>query len=381
MHTTLLALALAQATSPAASIADKPDAVISQKLRMPNRYHIRIRGETRAPDAPPPLSKVASISLHIWRDGDRFRVDAFDQSSTPPEPNRITGSRHVTCEGCERDGYGITTTVMPGTPPNPIMVQFHKLGSWNFDYACTHFDWRFLGISNHSQCAYSQLKLAEDFRAYFKQSGLTVSADRRGDAPCLKAAKHAEHYDQAVWLSERDDFNPVFFEEIIRGDGKPSVRTTEIQWQKTAGGHLYPKVVRHVSTLIYLGTTKYESESFTHITHADFDSPIDPAVFTLAGLGLNENQAIGFPELKDRPDLPLWRNGRVDTSYTSQDMSRDVWKGIAGSTPSASAAYNSLPPAYPTESNWPLIVSAVAAAFALAATAYAFAIRRRRAAA
>ena len=54
---------------------------------------------------------------------------------------------------------------------------------------------------------------------------------------------------------------------------------------------------------------KVESEETITVLVADFDTPIDPTVFTLAGLNLNDGQRIAYPDVPAE-DQPVWRNGK-----------------------------------------------------------------------
>lgn len=365
------------ALSPTSSVETAPSAdtaagVIAQKLRMKNRYTLRLRIEARTPTAPPPFESASSSTLHLWRDGNKFRVDYFDAQYTPQRLGHDSRSRRVTCENCERAGYGITTTILPDSPTVQPMVEFHRLGTRNFDVYCTHFDWRYFGLGNDRPCGYKHLQIGVEFPKFFKQAGVVTKTENRGDIPCLVAAVKTAKYDQSVWLSEREGFNPVYFEEVMRFDNVPDVRATKITWQQTAGGHYYPRTVKH-NTIISVNSGKHASEEVITVTHADFDSPIDPAVFTLAGFGLNDNQAIGLPGLEHR-DHPLWRNGKVDYSYTVRNQMEES----SNSRPIEGG--QSLPAAYPSQGNIALVVSIVAAVLAVATAVAAIVIRRRRAA-
>lgn len=365
----LALLALAPAAPDSPSLADRAAAIVAQKAKMPNRYALKIRVESRVPNAPPPLESEWSSTLQIWRDGKKVRVDHFDARYTPPRPNHDPRDRHISCEDCERDGYGIVTTVVPGTPPTHHMVEFKRLGTWNFDYYCTGFDWRYFGLSNDGLCDYPGLHIATDFPKFFGLPAIVTRLDNRGVLPCLVASRKValNNVEWSVWLSERDGLNPVFFENKFEVMAKPESRTTELSWQQTAGGHLFPKRVKH-NTMISTNGSKYPLEEVVTITHADFDSPIDPAVFTVAGFGLNENQVIGYPEL-DHQKQPRWRNGQVDYSETAGKQTLVAVN--AGAAPPAAAPY-------PTENNLSLIVGTVAGALAIGTAIIALVIRRNR---
>jgi len=355
------------------SLADRAATVVAQKARMPNRYTLKLRVEGRVPNAPPQTESAWSSTLHVWRDGKKFRVDHFDALYTPPRPKEDPRDRHISCENCEREGYGLVTKVLPGSPPALHVVEFHRIGTWNFDGYCAGFDWRYFGLSNASTCMYQRAHVAADFPKFFGLPEVVITAGNRGGLPCLVASRKVPLNNTAwsVWLSEHDEFNPVFFEEKFDVEEVPESRTTEISWQRTAGGHFFPKRVKH-NSMITRGGTKCASEEVVTVTHADFDSPIDPAVFTVAGLGLNENQAIGFPNLESK-DLPLWRNGRIDYEYTVEKRMVE----LAGGKPAVLAA-QAAPAAYPSQVSVTLVVGIVAAVLAVGTGVAAVVVRRRR---
>ncbi len=354
---------------------DKAEAVVAQKSRMPNRYQLKLRVESRTPNAPPPLESSWDSTLHIWRDGNKLRVDHLDAHYTPPRPNHDSHDRRITCENCEREGYGIVTTVVRGAPPTLHAVEFVRLGTRNLDGYCTFFDWRYFGLSNDRMCGYSRLHIGTDFPGFFGRPEVQTRNENRDGVPCLVAtmSRKPANLQQSVWLSERDGFHPIFFEDKFEVEGKPESRTAEVSWQLTPGGHRYPKTMKHDTTISFNGA-KYRSEEVVTVTQADFDSAIDPAVFTLAGFGLNENQAIRLPDLEPSK-LPLWRNGKVDESYTLDQYTADLL-----GPPSAVADSPKTVASYPAQSNSTLVVSFAAALLATVTAVLAVVIRRRRAA-
>ena len=361
---------------PDATQLDKQAAsVIVQKSKMSNRYCLRLRIEDRTPTATPPVETAWGSSLNIWRDGDKFRVDHFDAQYTPKRTEEVAGNRRITCENCERPGFGIITAVLPGSPPILNQVSFHRLGSFNFDLYCTHFDWRFLGLNNSRLCHYPQLHVAVSFPSFFRTAGLVMRTDSRNGVPCSVAEVKAAINDRAVWLSARDGDNPVYFEEVIRVGTVPEVRSTQIAWQQTAGGHWYPKTIKH-NTVVSFNNGKHATEEVITIAHADFDSPIDPAVFTLAGLELNEYQPIGFPGVKYE-DQPVWRQGKADETYTVRDRMKDSAKNSGANSRTSEVEPLGKAP-YPSGSSTTLVIGIVAACLAIATAVLAIVIRLRR---
>ena len=54
---------------------------------------------------------------------------------------------------------------------------------------------------------------------------------------------------------------------------------------------------------------KFQSDETINVIDADFHSPINPVVFTLAGLNLNDGQLIAYPDVP-AADRPRWRNAK-----------------------------------------------------------------------
>ncbi len=365
----LALLTLVPAAPDSPSVTDRATAVVMQKAKMPNRYMLKFRAEARMPTPPPPHELEWSANFYLWRDGNKLRVDQFDSQSTPPRQNQDPRNRQIACQNCEREGYGIMTTVLPGSPFAQHLVEFHRFGSFVTEVYCTAFDWRYLGLSNADTCQYKRLHSATNFTSFFGLPGIDIKSKKRDGLSCLVASRKValNNTEWSVWLSESDDFNPVFFEEKGEVQGALESRTTEISWQQTAGGHRFPKMIKH-NTIVSIGTTKTPSEQVVTITHADFDSPIDPAVFTVASFGLNENQVIGYPELEFK-DQPRWKNGQVDYSETAGKQKSSGGNPAAG--PSAAAPY-------PTQSNYTLVIGIIAAVLAVGTAVAALVIRRRR---
>ena len=266
--------------------------------------------------------------------------------------------------------------MLPGQPTTTHAVSFHQIGKWNADPYCTSFDWRYLGLANASLCLYDQLKSRVAFPAFIREKGVQSRQASRGGLPCIIADLKREKYDTSVWLSSQFGNNPVYFEQTIRLDDGPQVTTTEVTWQETKGGVLYPKTVKNKS-VIRTSSGRHNSEEVITVLHADFESPVDPLIYTIPGFGLNENQAIGFPEIKS-DDHPLWRNGKIDYEYTSKKRFLDEYRKSHSSASSGTPPPEPPTNEYPTESNSLWIVSIVTGSLsALLATA-AMVIRWRR---
>ncbi len=371
----LYAFLVTTAAPGAPSTADRAMAVVAQKAKMPNRYTLKYRVEVAIPTATPPLAKQRNFTVQLWRDGNKFRVDSFDTTQLPADPEDNDRARHLTCENCVKEGYGIATVIKNGPNGPKHTVQFHRMETYNFDLNCAHFDWRFLGLSNDSPCGYKRLKIAEEFPSYFMRNGLTVRNEIRDDQPCLAVSfKDKNMVDgPSVWLSEREEFHPVFFEQKFIVNNVPELRTTKIRWQRLKSGYLYPQSIQHNINVRYgLDPIRHPYQYNMTFLHADFGSPIDPKVYTFAGFGLNENQLVQLPDVKAE-DSPHWRNGNLDYDSTlNKEMAKLADEQSTVEKSRASSAY-------PRQGNTMLIVSIATGVLAIAAT-IAVVIRRRRAA-
>ncbi len=371
----LLALLVSSAAPPdSPSAADRAAALVAYKAKMPNRYTLKYRVESSTPTAIPPSNKQANFTVQLWRDGNKFRVDQFDATRTPAIPGDEDHPRNLSCENCEKEGYWFGTVIKEGPDGPKHTVQFHRMGTWSVDNYGTHFDWRFLGLLNSSHGSYSKFKITEEFETFFRRSGLTVQHEVREEQPCL-VARHLysdKGNGQSVWLSEREEFNPVFFEEKMFVNNLTEFRTTKIRWQKLSSGQLYPQSIQY-NTIVGIGLENVRHPHQYNVTflHADFGSPIDPAVFTFAGFGLNENQVVLLPDMKAE-DCPRWRNGKLDYDHTlNKEMAKLAEEQQAVEKPRASSAYPG------QGGNTMLIVSVATGVLAIAA-AIAVVIRRRR---
>ena len=177
----------------------------------------------------------------------------------------------------------------------------------------------------------------------------------------------------SVWLSEREEFNPVYFEEKMIVNNVPEFRTTKIRWQKLNSGQIYPQSIQYNTKIQYgLDKVRHPQQYNMTMLHADFGSPIGPAVFTFAGFGLNENQLVLLPDVKPE-DCPRWRNGKLDYDFTiNKEMAKLAEEQPTVEKPRVSSAY-------PGQGNTALIISIATGVLAIVAT-IAVVIRRRRAA-
>ena len=345
--------------------------LVASKLNMRDSYHVRLRVESRRP--PPSDTALWVYTAEIWRSGDKFRIDLFDADSEPFRPGQPGHkSRDVTCQNCERPGRILMTTIYPGQPAVTAMVGFQTSPGLSPMYTTLNIDWRFLGLCNNPLSLYQDIQMTEGYRQLASNPKLHTSQQVRGGSQCLVASLGpAGQFD--VWFDEANRFNPVLHSSRHKDGQVPGARlTTEVAWKSTPGDHLYPSRVAH---------TFKEGDSLRHeevltVLDADFHNPVDPAVFTLAGLGLNNNQQVGFPELKPE-DQPRWRDGKVDYSLSARAVieAARAEAGRNGSVPTPRPA----PAApYPDNGDSKFLVLGIASGVMALASLAVLVYRRRR---
>ncbi|MDY3557204.1 hypothetical protein R5W24_006391 [Gemmata sp. JC717] len=297
-------------------------------------------------------------------------MDVFDQVSDKPGNDIGTQGRHITCRNCERPNYTLVTRVLPGKPAVTCQVEFHDPKKQVTEYYVTDMDWRLLGLCNTRLSLYRKVPVAPSYRELMTDMGLSTSQQDRNGCRCLVTAIEKNGCKSNIWFSQGEQFNPVLhtFEGQL-GD-KAARQTTEVKWKQTAGKHLYPERIKHTET--HDGKLHYEE--IVTVQAADFVTPIDPSVFTFAGLELNDDQQLAFPELQPG-DWPVWKDGRVDPSRSNrakEKEAQDAQKGAVQPGPVAPVA------AYPVQSSTPLIVGLVSGGMSVTALGLAAIYRRRK---
>ena len=289
--------------------------MVARKLEMAGSYHVRLRVEMKNHNAI--VVDSVSYTAELWRAGDKLRFDITDAAADPPPANGLVqpgsrGAREVTCQNCERQGYVIITNVYPGKPIITSLVEFNTSPSLSGKYDALNIDWRFLGLSVNRLSSYKSTSVTEYYRKLAINPKLRLSQRVRNEKPCLLASLGSADNEFEIYFGEPEQYNPVFY-SVVNGTAQSQVKiTNEVDWQPTVGGYLYPAGAKHAMTRG--GKTQYEE--VVTVLHADFHNRIDAAVFTLAGLGLNDNQQIAYPGVPPS-DRPLWHDGKADTSLSA----------------------------------------------------------------
>ncbi len=343
------------------------DDVIRQKNAMKESYHLDFKFEGKDPHTAPGLTKAQSFSARIWRSGNKLRVDVSDRKQDNHVDERYSAARHVICVNCEREHHFISTTIDPDSSPITSLVEFKPLKSGHPDIYGLDLDWRYLGLSNTRLAVNQRLEIAKGYGELKANPTLRVDTEVRGGVRC-SVSTVTNGAISRTWFADPARGNPILFETTWEKDGKAKRHATEVKWQSTAGGHMYPQIVKNVQLVD--GVVHHE-EQIT-VTHADFHTPVDPAVFTLAGLGLKDNQPVAYPGL-DLSRMPRWRDGKADESLSDEAQRRAQGSGWPTDVVASSVAA-----AYPTESRTPLILSIVSGTLAVAALVVAFLYRRRK---
>lgn len=282
--------------------------MVARKHKMSTSYRVQMRVETRHYVAPNVGRNAYTAS--IWRDGDKLRVDITDAVGEPAPPAGMVrtggeGERRITCHNCERTGYFLITGVFPGNPKLTSIVGFHKTPALAGYFSELDIDWRFLGMTNNSLHAYKLAAVAEGCQNYLANPKRVLSRSVRDNKPCLVSSLTIPTSHSETYFFVDDGHNPIINTGVYKSDQGLLKCTTEIEWRKTPGNHLYPSRIRHSE----MKGEKFQSDETINVIDADFHSPINPVVFTLAGLNLNDGQLIAYPDVP-AADRPRWRNAK-----------------------------------------------------------------------
>ncbi len=292
--------------------------VASCRKSLPNEYSLVFSLKTTLSNPGVP-DKVDVSQVSVWSRGNLLRTDQFKSSSTQDKEHELR--RSITCRNCERPGYAIRTA--SGRKGMLRIVEFQKLGP-DFDAVdAWRIDWRGLGILPNDLYAYNTDPLTQRMDLLAKVSEHTIQAvDLNGLASVLITVpiRSSREGDPPVslkcWFGRDIGMNPIRFVD----DGA-LVQTTDITYQKLEKFNTwYPKTVHHVRTQ----RGKPIIDEMITVESVQFGEPIPDEIFQLAGLKLDDGQAIAFPEIKRNNDYPIWRNGKLDRSYTLEMRAVDA---------------------------------------------------------
>ena len=159
-------------------------------------------------------------------------------------------------------------------------------------------------MTNNTLHAYRLADVEEGCKNYSTNTKRVLSRTVRNKKPCLVSNLTTPTSQSETHFSIDEGHNPVFSTGTYKSDLGQLQLTTEIDWRKTPGHHRYPSRIHRTEKK---GGT-LESEETITVIDADFHNPIDPVVFTLDGLTLNDGQLIAYPDVPAEQQ-PRWRNG------------------------------------------------------------------------
>jgi len=282
--------------------------MITQKLKMSTTYRVRFRVESRQY-----VGQHVGRSGHtvsIWRAGEKLRIDTTESVSDtpPPFPGMVRpggdGSRQISCYNCERPGYYLHTSVAPGNPKVTQIVAFDKTPAFATGFPEYDIDWRLLGMTNNVLRVYRLADVEGGCKNYLTNPKMVLSQAVRNLRPCLVSALTTPTSQSETHFSSGDGYNPIYRLWVYDKDQGRCKRATEIDWHKTPGNHLYPSRIK-LSDMV---GDQLESNETVTVIDADFHNPIDPVMFTVAGMNLNDGQLIAYPDVP-AAEQPIWRNG------------------------------------------------------------------------
>jgi hypothetical protein len=346
------------------------DPMIGKIAKMTGDYQIQLQYRRQFYNQQDAVSRWSEYSARIWRAKSNLRIDVFNRNNETSHDSDFQVQRHVICSNCERSGHVLITMIYPPSHRTRHVVDFKPLKNHNPDYYGLDIDWRKLGLQNWSLPGYIHLDATAAYQNLYAQQRATISRDIRLGKSCTVISDKIDGREWKIWISDEDDGNPIFFDSTSQQQGVIYHQSTDIKWMKSSGGHMFPQTIKHLEEK----NGKLDNLEDITIIHADFKTPIDPVIFTLKGLDLNDNQRLMFPELQSE-DHPRWNQGGIDHSLSENAKSRD-----AVEMGKKSAVPLSTPPraAYPNQSNTYLIIGIVSGVVTLFCLSLAILSRRRR---
>ncbi len=307
----------------------------------------------------------------IWRSGTKYREDSTLVSSgrTPPHPN--IGERRVHCLNCERDGHLIATTICQNSRLSTI-VTFPKINEMKSS-DILGIDWAYYGCHSGWLGSNRGDPVLGVFESMKSEPGWTVTRKRRDGFDCIVASNQKDSWTTSVWLRPDLGMNPVYIDKRTAApDNKyPTVIENVIEYTIVGKNLYYPSKVVYA----YSFDGRQIRKATTTLSDIQFANPINPSIFTLAGLGLQEGQAIVYPEIKDMRDAPIWRNGKVDKDWT---IGKEQLTTLAQATSEVAAPEKVLAP-FPDQRRDPLlyVFAGIAGILSAVVIVYALVTRRR----
>lgn len=287
-----------------------PDPVALERRAVESRLaihtlHVKLTIEREWHDAygrPGKGGKVAEFE--IWQDATHYRADIFTKSTSMSEDMAL-GRRRVVCRNCEKPGHAVQYFEGSGValipPDNPLLRTLFEGGD--------AFDPRLLGCTTSDHVNMPRPGTAKTVPLEYNSPQFT--------APTVEAATIDG---EAAWLLKNKalrtgvDTRVYFFPNkggsigLIEYSGKSEEYAfhgryhSELE-QEPDTGIWFPK--KFVGEAFRSGAVKYRDVVTVHLR--EFNRPIDPAVFTLAGMNIREGAEVYDPSPnrtgKDRPRM------------------------------------------------------------------------------
>ncbi len=359
-------VAICQAASAVPPTAEQVVADALRARKGVTRYHLvmTVRMSTAVRGEP---TLIQRQRWEVWSDAGRLRTDRtmLEHTKTPNE----VGQRSVVCRDCERAGYATTTNQGPNylTP-----VQYPQLDA-KFDATdITRVDWRMFGLLNAALNMYIRDPNDAFLRAIGNFKQVTVKAvSLDGGLPGTElTGVSASGTTFTARFSPEQSGNPVYYR---MADGPPGGGPADMEQEtRTEYRLVQPANVWFPSRSTF--RVGGAGDGVAHLDHewvfetAELNAPIDPVVFTLAGMGLADGTPVELPEVADRSAQPTWQQGRLDDKATRGKQAAAVYRQML-----AEGAATDPAPAR-TMVRWPYLLGAAV----LAAVGLGFLVRGAR---
>lgn len=235
------------------------------------------------------------LKFEIWQDADHYRADIFTEGGNKKQDMAV-GRRHVYCKNCERPGHVIeyfTDSLVSLSEPGSRYARelFGKTGQT--------FDPRYLGYTHDTF-----LNTPRPVTA--KNLGLAIVSPER-TRPTVEAAMvdgEPAWLVKSTWLRSGAIHRIYILPNksgsvgLIEGSGKSENYTfrgryrSELEQDARTGIWFPKKFVRE----FFENDVLRDLDTVT-VHLREFNQPIDPAVFTLAGIGIPDGTEIYIPEI------------------------------------------------------------------------------------
>lgn len=352
MRKILICLSLI-ATPTAVCAADgKTDVLVkavAARRSLPSQYRVELTRTFTLSAGVKSQSQITEIT--VWSKKDSLRTDVVKKSSSA-DPDGV-GWREITCRNCERPGYGVRTRAgrsisLAVVDLSRMDAEFDRLDQWRVD-------WRGLGLLPGGLDDYARKPYANAIDLLASRASDVVARKSLNGFPCLVLTSSPQgdvRLTRTCWFRPDLGMNPVLWEdEVLASDFK---RRTEIEYRQFASlGTWYPSSIHHTETRA--GETVID-ENLT-IRLADFGTPVSDNVFTLAGLRLDNHQPVALPETPQVKDYPVWKDGKLDKTYTAGKMAAEAHDFLINESDKAPPQPDHAPP------RWPYYLGSVVIAF------------------